>query len=505
MKKQQLQAASLLIGLLSLATPAMAQSALKRAATHLDYSVEAEVSTSSSHTPFWLTANKYGLSSVESQNGYLRGTLIRPTEADSSYRWHIGYGADVVVPYNYTSNWIVQQLYADIDYKLVRLTLGAKEQPMQLKDADLSTGSQALGINARPVPSVRIELPNWWNISGKGQWAYVKGHLSYGLMTDGNFQAQQAGGNSAAHYAKNVLLHTKAGYLKLGNQRKFPLTFEGGFEWATQFGGTSYNTKTWEGHTDQVKMPSGLKQFAQALYGGGGDATDGTSYANAAGNTLGSWLARLTWHGSDWKLSVCYDHYFEDHSQLFWQYGWLDGLIGVEAELPANRLVSKVGYEFVKTTYQSGPVYHDHTTAVPDQISGCDNYYNHNIYAGWQHWGQAMGNPLIVSPLYTSTNDLTFTSNRLKAHHVAITGNPSIEWVYRLLYTYQHSLGTYDTPYDEPRNEHSMLAEAQYAPKKLGKMQGWSFKATFGLDHGSLIGNNMGFAFTITKKGNLTH
>ena len=61
----------------------------------------------------------------------------------------------------------------------------------------------------------------------------IRGHISYGMMTDGNFQQDYVGGGDA-HYAKNVLLHTKAGYIRLGNKDKFPLVFEGGLEWATQ-------------------------------------------------------------------------------------------------------------------------------------------------------------------------------------------------------------------------------------------------------------------------------
>lgn len=37
----------------------------------------------------------YGLSSLSSTNGYLRGSLVRPLSLDSARRWGIGYGADV--------------------------------------------------------------------------------------------------------------------------------------------------------------------------------------------------------------------------------------------------------------------------------------------------------------------------------------------------------------------------------------------------------------------------
>lgn len=58
-------------------------------------------------------------------------------------------------------------------------------------------------------------------------------------------------------------------------------------------------------------MKHGVKDFVNALFGTGSDGTDGNGYANAAGNTLGSWMARLTWHGADWSLSTYYDHFLK--------------------------------------------------------------------------------------------------------------------------------------------------------------------------------------------------
>lgn len=500
--------------LCALTLPAAAQrssdaadgNALQRAAHGITYAAQAEGTFADHQAPLWLTANRYGLSSVDAPNGYLRLGLFRSADADSLKRWRIGFGADVAGALHFTSKAVVQQLYADLDYRLVRLTVGAKEEPMALKNQRLSSGGQTFGINARPVPQVRIDLPRYWNITGhKHHWAAIRGFIAYGMLTDGNFQADYvAPGNN---YARKALYHAKAGYLKLGNERRFPLTFEGGLEMASIFGGTSYNSATWQGiNGEPVHMGHSFKDFVDATFGVGGDATDGNGYANATGNTLGSWLMRLNWQGKGWSASVYYDHFFEDHSQMFLQYGWLDGLVGVEVHPPKNPVVSGLVYEFVKTTYQSGPVYHDHTEGIPDQISGVDNYYNHNLYPGWQHWGQAMGNPLFISPLYNGNGSLTFTGNRFKAHHVGLEGSPTRAVRYRVLYTHERSLGTYANPYDEARTTHSFLAELSLSPERLGRLRtaGWNLTASFALDHGDLLGNNTGFQIGITKTGLLT-
>ena len=59
---------------------------------------------------------------------------------------------------------IIQQAFLEADWKYGVLTVGAKQQPMELKNNELSSGSQTLGINASPVPQVRLGLNRYWAI-----------------------------------------------------------------------------------------------------------------------------------------------------------------------------------------------------------------------------------------------------------------------------------------------------------------------------------------------------
>ena len=130
----------------------------------LSYHIETQATLSKGQTPLWLNANRYGLSSLDKTNGYVRAAVMRPLSADSARRWAIGYCADVAAPLHYTSNVVVQQAYVEARWLHGVLTAGAKEWPMQLKNQTLSSGSQTLGINARPVPQVRIALPEYWQL-----------------------------------------------------------------------------------------------------------------------------------------------------------------------------------------------------------------------------------------------------------------------------------------------------------------------------------------------------
>ncbi len=55
----------------------------------------------------------------------------------------------------------------------------------------------------------------------------------------------------------------------------------------------------------------------QAFIPGGYDASDGEGYHNVAGNTLGSWVFRINYDADSWKLGFYGDHFFEDHSAMF--------------------------------------------------------------------------------------------------------------------------------------------------------------------------------------------
>ena len=58
----------------------------------------------------------------------------------------------------------MQQAFAELRWLHGALTIGSKERTMELKNNRLSSGAQTLGINARPVPQVRLSLPEYWRL-----------------------------------------------------------------------------------------------------------------------------------------------------------------------------------------------------------------------------------------------------------------------------------------------------------------------------------------------------
>lgn len=489
----------------------------------LEYNLSAEMSTSfGDHTPLWLNANKYGLSSLDKQNGHLRVGIERSIETDSLREWAIGYGIDIATAYNYTSNFIIQQAYGEVGWKKGLLTVGSKQMPMELKNQELSSGSQTLGINARPIPQVRLSLPEYWTLPILNNWVSVKGHIAYGKMTDNNWQEDFAA-SSGNKYAKDILFHSKAGFIKIGNENKCQhFSLELGLEMACQFGGTSFNVTGVEGGAlDVIENKNGLGAFWDAFIPGGSDTPE-ENYKNVSGNHLGSWMTRLNFDYDKWYLGIYGEHFFEDHSSMFFLdydgyeegkdnkvrkdnryilYDFKDMMLGAEIKLKNFNCLNNIVAEYIYSKYQSGPIYHDHNINISDHIGGVDDYYNHSIYPGWQHWGQVIGNPLYLSPIYNEDGKIEIKNNRFYAFHLGLSGDPLPNLHYRVLTTYQKGWGTYKSPYTNPKHNVSVLAEAIYKCPNNFLYGGWSIRGAYGFDHGSIYGDNHGIQLTLTKTG----
>ncbi|MBO4674357.1 MAG: hypothetical protein J5616_08425 [Bacteroidaceae bacterium] len=461
------------------------------------------------HAPFWLTSNRYGLSSIEKNSGYLRGIVFRSADADSTRHWDVGYCADLYISHNHTRDLFIQQLYADIRWKRGVLTIGQKQQPMELKNNELSSGSQTYGINAHPFPQLRLALPDYWEIPYTHGWVAFKGHISWGFQSDNMFQ--QSFTRRMTPYDQNVLMLTRAGYVRIGKQQK-PFNAELGLELASQYGSSHFERT--ENGLEKFRNARNLTSLWHALIGGGSDGYDG-AIKNNEGNMLGSWVLRLNYDTKSVRYGLYADHFFEDHSALFhinydgyaYENGqmvkkknrWLlyplkDIMLGADVHLKHFRWLSDAVVEYLYTRYQSGPVYSDRNPYVTTQVAGVDNYYNNRFEPGWQHWGQTLGNPLYLSPIYNTDHRLAFQSNRFTAWHIGIAGQPTDNLHYRLRATWEESLGTYDLPYTNPKRTFSIGIEANYRCDALYK--GFNIGAAFGLDRGELVGDNTGGSIT---------
>lgn len=474
----------------------------QRADTTLSYRVEAGGNISGgTYAPLWFTANRDGLSSQKPNSGYVRAGLYYRKEL--GHHWRVDAGLDLAGAVSQASDFVVQQAYTDISWRFLRLSLGSKERegfPL-IKNERLSSGMMVEGSNAHPVPQIRIDIPEYVAVPGTGGWLALKGHLAYGAFTDDRWQeAFVASGN---YWARDVMYHSKSLMFRIGNRKKFPLEFEIGMLMAAQFAGDQMLKNTDGTSSVRIDMPDGIKSFFKALIPtSGGNDTPWGDQVNVEGNHLGSWNFALTYQGGDWRLRAYLEHYFDDHSQMVWQYGrWKDGQLGIEINLPANRWVGTVLVETMSTKQQTGPILYDEFAgSLGYQVSAADNYYNNYCYQAWQHWGQGMGNPLLPSPIYNDDGQLTFKSNRVCSWHIGVDGAPSDEWKWRVLTSFARHWGTYAVPLDKLCRQFSSLYEVTYSPQWA---MGLSFTVGLGLDRGNYLGNSTGGMLTISKTGQI--
>ncbi|MBQ5662984.1 MAG: hypothetical protein IIV19_00965, partial [Bacteroidaceae bacterium] len=496
------------------------------------------VAVDGENAPYWFTANRQGLVPAKCNSAYACYGLDYGGNLKNKDLCYNVVG-DIIVAYNSNADYFIQQLYASASWRWLTLSVGSKERFSETRTnvlqfagtpfgdnyvnsffpnlyyrplTMLSSGGMSFSGNSRPVPQVRLEIPEYTSFPGTRGWLKIRGHIAYGRFTDDNFQERFTRGNDVTVYGKNILYHSKAGFIEVGKADKFPLLFEGGLEMYTQFGGDLYT----HGEGLRVSMPTTLADYWKAFIPlSGSDNTPEVEQANISGNQLGSWHAAFTVPLENVEFRLYGEHLFEDFSQLFFfeyqsdrsgnrniiYYTWRDILVGFKVTNKSGILpfVSAVQYEYVSTKDQSGALYHDPSSNFNEQMDGCDNYYNHGIYSGWHHWGMGMGNPLIISPAYNSNGSLKFRGNRLVAHNVAINGTIQgpLPLAYKLHYTYSENWGTYPNPFSRKKYTTSLLGELLYAPAASK----WLGKVAVAYDKSTFIGNNLGVMFTFSKVG----
>lgn len=451
----------------------------------------ATASMSGDHTPFWLISNRAGLGSPKTNTGYIRSAYHAAGQIDKAWSWSAG--VDLVGSWRSESPFIIREFFGEIRFRAFMLTLGSKLLDDRIVDTNLSSGDLLFSGNALPIPQVRLSMPDFMYVPGTKGWLGFKIYGSFGLFTDGNWLKSNTDPDRV--YTKNVLFHSKGLRVRIGNTDKFPVTFEGGLEMAAQFGGDRM-----KGNTVVQHLPHGFKDIFKIIIpqGGGGSDLPGEQ-SNVLGNHVGEWSARLSWAAPhDMDISVYYLHYFEDHSMMFMDYVWHDGLWGFEFKLPENPVLGKVVYEYLYMKDQAGPVYWDHTPEIPEQVSGRDNYYNHYLYNAWQHWGMGIGNPLIISPIWNGDGSNLFKCNRIISHHIGLSGQPTTELGWRILASHTRGWGTYGIPYPEVKRNINFLGEVTWAPERL---KGWSGTLGIAVDRGNMLGRSCGAMFSIKKTG----
>ncbi len=472
------------------------------------------------NSPFWFSSNRQGVVLDKLSGGYGRAGLEGVISHSSGL--FLDYGIDGVCGGGLQSKLFLQQLYANLGFRCLDISIGQKERWGELADKDLSSGSLTWSGNSRPIPQVRFEMPDFTRLPILGNWFSIKGHVAYGKYLDGEWSREFVKNSEKQRYTSNTLYHSKAAFIKVGDMDRFPLEGILGLEMYNQFGGTSYNIDMVDRDGNPVppvyEFPSDMQAYIDAFlpFNKAGDQQRDN------GNILGSWHLAFNTKINDWQYMLRYEHFYEDHSSMLgieykrnidgikklkfygFQNNWLDGLFALEVKAPKGMWFNKAVFEFLNTRSQSGPVCVIHNIASMPNVDGRDNMYQHYIFQSYSYFGNYMGTPLLVSPIYNTNGSLYPRSTRAMVFYLGIDGNVTERIGYRYKVSRSSHWGTYDTPLKRVEKITSQLLELSYnTPEDL------KFILSVGLDRDSertagndlyLIGNQSGIMLTMAKK-----
>ena len=497
----------LTIILLTLSSPITAKTT-----NELQYRFEtAGMAGTGAHAPFWHTSNRQGLPSIQTNNCYMHHAALG--SISNSKGLNFDYGLDLGAGAGLESNLFVHQLYLDIDYyKWLGLSAGMKERWSD-KNPKLSSGALTWSGNSKPIPELRAGIPEYVRVPILGSWFSVKGHVGYGRLTDDTWRKDYGGGS----YTEDILFHSKSLFVRFGDYERFPLQVTLGLEMNNLFGGVWYS-----GGNERL-FPSDAAAYWTVLFPFHKIEQQGMD----DGDNVGSWHLNFDYSLNDWHFGAYYEHYYEDHSSMlgieyknntegekgFIFYGfrrnWMDGLFGIEINAPEGlRFFKNAVFEFLNTKGQNGPIchsvaYNSDGMAVIEEIDGRDGMYNHNTYDSYTHHGYAIGNPVLISPVYYGSD--RFRSNRVQMFHLGVDGGITRCIDYRLLATTTRHWGCYGAPLKEVERITSVMLECSYSK---GGDYDWRFTLSGAMDFDSamnsgtqapLLGNNKGVMLTVSK------
>jgi hypothetical protein len=443
------------------------------------------------YAPFWIVSNKYGTVPLDADNAYLRAGVFHQQSSGNGLHWSAG--IDVLAATPRYRNVYIQQLYAEVKYKCLNLTIGGKENYTSLWDKELSSGDMLFSTNSRPVPEINISVPGFTTIPfTKGRMQF-RGDFAVGRSFDRDYLQQFRNGRQ--EYIENVLWHHKSLHIRLLEpENKFPFTAIIGIRHHAQWGGTSTNPEF-------GKQPQSFRDFIRILAGqSGGDDSSLSAQKNVLGNHYGGYDLKFGYLHSAFDIHIYKQHYFDDTSGME-LYNFPDGLYGIQADIPNFLRINKIVMEFLYTRNQSGPVHYiiyDHSI-YPGYGGGMDNYYNNGEYTtGVSYFNRSAGSPLLTSPEYNDNGDLGFRNNRIRALHIGLQGYLSKQVSYRILATSSESWGTMGKPFLKKVNNVLCAAKISYCHPRL---DGWFFSGEVAADFGHIYGDNTGINISVKKSG----
>lgn len=477
----------------------------------------------------WLGYNQYGLLDPNSNDGYLRASVISPLLVKG--KWTVEAGVDGILKPHDIDNSFVNLAYGHLQYGAVSIKGGRYLIDESGFNHELSSGHLFRSINTRPNWRIGLGIYEFADLPWTQGYVQVKGYANVGFLED-------------ERPVTGAKYHEKSAYIR---SNKLPINIILGLNHSVIFDGVDQNGNELPGDF--------LEAFFASNAVGSGNVSDSI---NAAGAHFGLFDIGFEIPMKSGSITTYFHQPIADKSGFQSNFtANKDYVLGIEIKLDDHSFIKSLLYENIYTLHQSGPGTSDpfvngnfftlgRLKALPDydrfifnnygiitedatwpefreivrresnrgyNFSGRDDYYNNSQYPrGNTFLGQQIGTSLFTTQerfLLTTGIDNNFPffiiNNRIQAHHIGMKGKIK-DYDFKFLATLTNNFGTYggfysgnragfvenpDYFFRRVRSQQSLLFEVS---RKLSDQL--SYEIEMGADFGD-FGNNLGFSARI--------
>ena len=447
--------------------------------------------------PYWAQTGQYGR--MPSTAGSMMWVQARTQFDDArtfQWRWGVGLTSNSVV------SRFADECYLSGRWKALTLDAGLKHREMDFLGASPSLGSLSVtgghlieSGNTRAMPGYRLSL-------APVDIPFTHGHLAlYGFWGDFKTLDRRWVDEALVHRGEIFLMARIGEHLEL----------HAGLDHYALWGGTAMDANWynyWRVVTGSRASESGSR----------------SDQINVIGDHGGSECFKLKWTEDEWIATFQHDIPYSDRSGMRFN-NFPDGVNTLNfGWTRKDRWISDILYEFHYTRNQSGPLHEAETDADGNvipwhkgmHIAGGDDYFNNGEYrSGWTYYGRTIGLPLFY-PAGTRArtwepNTLVrgVENNRIRAHHLGLSGQFFRRMPYKLMLTYSQNYGTFGSPYagesawGKPWGSVKETPLWQFSAALLGEVpslfgQNW-LHLTYGLygDYGQVLPSQMGVSLGV--------
>lgn len=454
--------------------------------------------------PYYIMSNRHGVL-TQPDGAMLRLSAVKPMDTARRFSWSAGvdFMAGVASRTGYEcynpadGTWFshsegpapiyLQQLYGELKWRSLFLTVGMKQHESALLNFRLSSGDLVESGNSRPIPGARVGFIDFQDIPFTRGWVQIQGEIGYGKMTDNGWLRNHYNYYNY-HFTQGAWYNYKRVYFRTRPSERFSVTL--GMQAAAQFGGDVVWYRNGE-LVQSVHLPVTLKAFLKMFI----PQSDGIYYD---GNHLGSWdfLARYRLRSGD-ELRAYFQWPWEDGSGIGKLNGF-DGLWGLEWRRAERWWINALVVEYLDFTNQGGPLHwapgDNPGTNLPAHTTGGDQYYNNQQYNGYCNYGMGIGSPFLPGPIYNRDGYMAYIDNRVRGFHIGISGaiGSSVDW--RALGGYRTGYGDGRVPRQYPVYDTSLMVEASW---RVPQVKGLTVAAQVAMDHGDMLGDNVGASLSV--------